>query len=160
MVPFDEDLESESKDQNSNHVALFDQPMEDEVIEYDGPPPTADEIAEFNEMMENPPPDKRAAIEAFKAKAAGIEAQAVAEVEDLLPEFTEPEQFARFKPGLISMGEDDEEDIGPDETFKGDDITSLAHGELEQHREIREYARIAAWEMPLLSSTSTHPFQA
>ena len=32
-----------------------------------------------------------------------------------------------------------------------DDMPSLAHGELEQHREMRHYARLAAWEMPLLS---------
>ena len=60
----------------------------------------------------------------------------------------------RIKPGLMAMGEDDEQISGEDEEFQGDDISSLAHGELEQHREIREMARIAAWEMPLLSSTS------
>ncbi|KAE8445319.1 hypothetical protein EG329_013557 [Mollisiaceae sp. DMI_Dod_QoI] len=40
-----------------------------------------------------------------------------------------------------------------------DDINSLAHGELEQHREIRHYARLAAWEMPLLSKLAKpfHP---
>lgn len=62
----------------------------------------------------------------------------------------------RIKPGLMAMGELEEQDSGEDEEFEGDDITSLGHGELEQHREMREYARIAAWEMPLLSST-THP---
>ncbi len=60
----------------------------------------------------------------------------------------------RIKPGLMSMGELDAEGTGEDEEFKGDDISSTAHGELEQHREMREYARIAAWEMPLLSSMS------
>ena len=59
-----------------------------------------------------------------------------------------------IKPGLMAMGEDDEQVSGEDQEFQGDDISSLAHGELEQHREIREMARIAAWEMPLLSSTS------
>ncbi|KAL8899827.1 MAG: hypothetical protein Q9192_001387 [Flavoplaca navasiana] len=57
----------------------------------------------------------------------------------------------RITPGLMAMGEIDEQDSGEDEDFEGDDITSTAHGELEQHREIREYARIAAWEMPMLS---------
>ncbi|KAL9126281.1 MAG: hypothetical protein Q9217_004654, partial [Psora testacea] len=56
----------------------------------------------------------------------------------------------RIKPGLMAMGEDDEQASGEDPEFEGDDITSLAHGELEQHREMREYARIAVWEMPLL----------
>jgi small subunit ribosomal protein S35 len=53
--------------------------------------------------------------------------------------------------GFMNMGEapaDSEED--PD--FEEDDIPSIAHGQLEQHREYREYARLAAWEMPLLSS--------
>lgn len=58
----------------------------------------------------------------------------------------------RIVPGLMAMGEVDEQDSGEDEDFEGDDISSTAHGELEQHREIREYARIAAWEMPMLSS--------
>lgn len=63
----------------------------------------------------------------------------------------------RIKPGLMSMGELEEQDSGEDEEFEGDDITSLGHGELEQHRELREYARIAAWEMPLLSSMTSPP---
>lgn len=57
----------------------------------------------------------------------------------------------RIKPGLFAMGEVEVQDSGEDEEFEGDDITSLGHGELEQHREMRHYARIAAWEMPLLS---------
>lgn len=56
------------------------------------------------------------------------------------------------KTGLMAMGELDEQGSGPDEEYKGDDISSLAHGELEQHREKREYARIAAYEMPMLTS--------
>lgn len=48
-----------------------------------------------------------------------------------------------------------------DEDFNDDEITSMAHAELELHREIREYARIAAWDMPSLSSAyhPTHPAQ-
>lgn len=63
----------------------------------------------------------------------------------------------RIKSGLMSMGEIEEQDSGEDEEFEGDDITSLGHGELEQHRELREYARIAAWEMPLLNSMTSLP---
>lgn len=63
-----------------------------------------------------------------------------------------PERMPR-NDGFFQMGE--KEDIGPDEDdFQGDDISSLGHGELEQTREIREYARLAGWEMPLLSSES------
>lgn len=35
-----------------------------------------------------------------------------------------------------------------------DDITTAGHAELDQHREAREYARIAAYEMPLLARMS------
>ncbi|KAI1148218.1 mitochondrial ribosomal subunit protein-domain-containing protein [Nemania diffusa] len=42
--------------------------------------------------------------------------------------------------------------------FDEDDIMSLAHGKLEEFREYREYARIAAWQMPLLSKLAT-PFE-
>ena len=71
--------------------------------------------------------------------------------EPLMP-LIEPEK-PRFRPGLLAMGEDEPEDVGEDPEFEGDDITALGHGELEQHREMREYARIAVWEMPLLSSS-------
>jgi len=63
---------------------------------------------------------------------------------------------SKIRPGFMAMGEEDEQGTGEDDEFEDDDITSLGHGELEQHREMREYARIAAWEMPLLSSMSTH----
>lgn len=66
-------------------------------------------------------------------------------------------KFPKIKGGLMAMGEEDEQGTGEDDDFQGDDITSLGHGELEQHREMREYARIAAWEMPLLSSMFMGP---
>lgn len=36
--------------------------------------------------------------------------------------------------------------------FDENDMTDIAHAKLEEHREQREYARIAIWEMPLLAS--------
>ena len=60
----------------------------------------------------------------------------------------------RFTPeGFFNMNEP--EDKFSDEEEEGD-ISSLAHGEMEKHREMREYARLAAWEMPMLSSTLLH----
>lgn len=44
-------------------------------------------------------------------------------------------------------------EFGEDD-FEEDDITGMGHAKLEEHREMREYARIAVWEMPLLSSES------
>jgi small subunit ribosomal protein S35 len=54
--------------------------------------------------------------------------------------------------GLLAMGEEDPHGSGDDPEFAGDDITSIAHAELDDHREMREYARLAAWELPLLTS--------
>lgn len=50
--------------------------------------------------------------------------------------------------GFFAMDEDEEE--GPDPPFLADDISSTAHGELEQVRELRELYRVAGWDMPLL----------
>lgn len=74
------------------------------------------------------------------------------ETEGLKDEFgAKPIQRPRRRDdGFFNEGE--KEDIGPDDEFAEDDISSHAHGELEQHREIREYARLAGWEMPLLAS--------
>lgn len=52
------------------------------------------------------------------------------------------------KAGFWAEGE---ESMGPDEDYYGDDITSHGHGELQSHRYLREYARLIAWELPLLS---------
>lgn len=85
----------------------------------------------------------------------GLASQAASEVQREIPHF----EFAlpTVKPGYFNYGEEEYFDTGEDEEFQGDDINSLGHGELEQHREMRQYARIAAWEMPLLSSTSPSP---
>ncbi|OCK74955.1 hypothetical protein K432DRAFT_429715 [Lepidopterella palustris CBS 459.81] len=58
----------------------------------------------------------------------------------------------------IGFWGDGEEELGADEDYYGDDISALGHGELEQHRELREYARLAAWELPLLSKLAK-PFE-
>ncbi|KAI1389841.1 mitochondrial ribosomal protein [Hypoxylon trugodes] len=58
--------------------------------------------------------------------------------------------------------EEEDPDLITDEqnedAFDEDDIMSMAHGKLEEFREYREYARIAAWEMPLLSKLA-RPFE-
>ena len=90
-----------------------------------------------------------------EADLTGEASQAAYDVTSKFPQTgAAPDYTERIKPGLMAMGEVDPQDSGEDEEFEGDDISSLAHGELEQHREMREYARIAAWEMPLLTSMS------
>ncbi|GAB1316262.1 37S ribosomal protein S24, mitochondrial [Madurella fahalii] len=49
------------------------------------------------------------------------------------------------------------DELGEDD-FEEDDMMAMGHGKLEEHREFREYARIAVWEMPLLSKLAK-PFQ-
>ncbi|KAL8970685.1 MAG: hypothetical protein Q9183_001395 [Haloplaca sp. 2 TL-2023] len=86
----------------------------------------------------------------IESQLQGEVSQAAYDVSQETPRERVP--IEKIVPGLMAMGEIDEQDSGEDDDFEGDDITSTAHGELEQHREIRDYARIAAWEMPMLSS--------
>lgn len=48
--------------------------------------------------------------------------------------------------------EDPETNTEEHDDFDEDDITSMAHGKLEEVREMRHYTRLAVWEMPLLAS--------
>ncbi|KAL8928568.1 MAG: hypothetical protein Q9208_001802 [Pyrenodesmia sp. 3 TL-2023] len=86
---------------------------------------------------------------AMESEMQGLVSQAVYDINKETPRGRQPPE--RITPGLMAMGEVDEQGSGEDDEFDGDDITSIAHGELEQHREIRDYARISAWEMPMLS---------
>ncbi|KAI4175785.1 MAG: hypothetical protein LQ343_001398 [Gyalolechia ehrenbergii] len=104
--------------------------------------------------------DEKAAYEhmsspALDSELQGLVSQAVYDIQRDIPQ---REPRPRITPGLMAMGEVDEQGSGEDDEFDGDDISSIAHGELEQHREIREYARIAAWEMPMLGKLAK-PFE-
>lgn len=94
-------------------------------------------------------PEERSSLTAEASLAAN-------EVLASLPELPEkPFRVDNSRGFLAEQEDDDQEDIGEDPEFQGDDITSEAHGELEQHRELREYARLIVWELPLLHSKST-----
>ncbi|PFH58293.1 hypothetical protein XA68_13897 [Ophiocordyceps unilateralis] len=54
--------------------------------------------------------------------------------------------------------EDPETSTEEHDQFDEDDMTSMAHGKLEEVREMRHYARLIAWEMPLLSKFAK-PFE-
>jgi len=60
-------------------------------------------------------------------------------------------------PEVGFWAEDEEDEFGEmadeDDDFRDEYITSVAESELELHREVREYTRIAAWDMPLLGRT-------
>ncbi|MCJ1397171.1 37S ribosomal protein S24, mitochondrial [Xylographa trunciseda] len=108
-----------------------------------------DDAIKLDEYMNSPDVEARLNAEVSEA-AYDIYRQSPREIR--------PVDDERFKPGLMAMGEPNEADSGEDGVFEGDDMSSIAHGELEQHRELRAYARIAAWEMPLLSKLAK-PFE-
>ncbi|KAH8596475.1 mitochondrial ribosomal subunit protein-domain-containing protein [Bisporella sp. PMI_857] len=65
---------------------------------------------------------------------------------------------------FLNMGEDVDED-GPmelegeqEDGDEFDNMSVLAHGELAQHQELRHYARLAAWDLPMLSKLAK-PFE-
>jgi small subunit ribosomal protein S35 len=97
-------------------------------------------VEEFNNMEK-----RREAFAEIDKGATRIEREEPMRFEDVREKsrgFWAEEEDDEF--GLVEDG---------DEEFNDDEITSMAHAELELHREMREYARIAAWDMPLLSST-------
>ena len=108
----------------------------------------------FDLMEREAPPERRAAMRRIRQEMAANEAAMAREAAEEEAARSPP---PRVRPGFLAMGEDDEMDEGEDEVFEGNEMTSTAHGELEQHRELREYARIAAWEMPMLSSAFPSP---
>lgn len=69
------------------------------------------------------------------------------------PNFLEERDLQKMKDDYWQEDEDDEFGQVPDADDEVDDsyITSIAESELEVHREVREYQRIAAWDLPLLS---------
>ncbi|EHL00067.1 putative 37S ribosomal protein S24, mitochondrial [Glarea lozoyensis 74030] len=69
-----------------------------------------------------------------------------------------PVSRKKLKETFLNLGEQEAFEDGGFMEDEEDDISTLAHGELEQHREWRHYARLEAWEMPLLSKLAK-PFE-
>jgi hypothetical protein len=62
-----------------------------------------------------------------------------------------------FNPSSYWHDPEDEDEadrlnLEPDEDHDENDITSMAHGKLDEIRDMRQWTRVMAWEMPLLSS--------
>ena len=162
--------------------SLFRLAPEDPVIP---PPPKEPRVEELPNLPEYSPdslspeersmydmmaPDERAAFDAENQrlvaefndvnKRAAIFADIDRKVHQIDREVDMRFDDVRMKSrGFWAEDEDDElaqvED--GDEEFNDDEITSMAHAEMELHREMREYARIAAWDMPMLSSEDYIP---
>lgn len=76
--------------------------------------------------------------------------------QDAAREISRPLRANTVKPRRDTFWDEDEDDkdlISNDDSdeFDENDMTDIAHAKLEEHREQRAYARLAIWEMPLLS---------
>lgn len=110
--------------------------------------------------------EEQAAINAESRRAASewkdVEESEEDSVElDKLVNQIDKQTDIRFEDVRVTRGfwaEDDGDEFAQvedgDEEINDDEITSFAHAEMELHREFREYARITAWDMPMLSSKS------
>jgi small subunit ribosomal protein S35 len=83
----------------------------------------------------------------------------IAEMAREIDREVEPMRYLDYRAKGQEVGfwaDDEDDEFGQveddDDDFSEEDITSVAHSELEVHREMREYARIVAWDMPLLKS--------
>lgn len=107
----------------------------------------ANQLASLAEQIKNI--DLAADAQAMKA---GKRVQLWQNKDDRSFDFDSDYQIPKDK-GQLGFWAEGEEEMGPDEEYYGDDITSLGHAQLETHREVRNYARLAIWDMPLLNST-------
>lgn len=111
--------------------------VDEEDIDFDALTP-----AEQTQYMKQAGEQFSPAAEEAELRGLKLEDELPQEATDLEPE-PSPTQgfFADGEKGIDNL--DDEE-------FDMDDISSTAHGELEQVREVREFLRVAGWDMPLL----------
>ncbi|KAJ6135371.1 hypothetical protein N7512_000531 [Penicillium capsulatum] len=118
---------------------------------------------EQRSMYDMMSPEERAAFDAenrrLVAEFNDVEKrrEAFAELDREVNQIDKQEDI-RFEDIRMTRGfwaEDDGDELAQvedgDEEINDDEITSFAHAEVELHREMREYARIAAWDMPMLS---------
>ncbi len=70
-----------------------------------------------------------------------------------------PFAFPEQRPNKNNGGfwaDEEQDELGQvfddDDDFQADDMTTVAHAQLDLHRDMREYQRRIAWDMPLLSS--------
>jgi small subunit ribosomal protein S35 len=95
------------------------------------------------------------------AEAEREYSDAVDEIDRQIEKEVEPLDFSDYQIpfkeiGYWAHGEEDEfAQVEEDAPWDDSAISSVAHSELEVHREIREYTRVIAWDMPLLNRTTT-----
>ena len=100
--------------------------------------------------------EERALLGDLAADLAGIGDIEIRKGQDVARDQSRPLR-ALVKPKRDAFWDEDEDDLDlvsndDSDEFDENDMTDIAHAKLEEHREQRAYARIAIWEMPLLSS--------
>jgi small subunit ribosomal protein S35 len=118
-----------------------------------------DELEGLEEEMEMDPAQLQRALQELRQK--GSDLNIAREVQDRVvssvsSSFSEAMRVPMIKRKDFWNEEETDTDLIIEETgaesFEEDDIMTIAHAKFEEFREYREYARIAAWQMPLLSS--------
>lgn len=121
---------------NKEERSMYDMMSPEERAEFDAENRRL--VAEFNDVEK-----RREAFAELDRSVNQIDKEEDIRFEDVR---TKQKGFwAKDDPDELAQVEDGDEEINDDE------ITSMAHAEMELHREMREYARIAAWDMPMLS---------
>lgn len=122
--------------------------------DYDSQPPEEQEVTrETLRILSD-----RTRVRRLEAEIDEEIAREVAAIDREAPiSFTEKKKLNKNNVGFWADDEDDEFGQVPDgdDEFLGDDMTTPAHGQLDLHRDMREYQRRIAWDMPLLRSLSS-----
>ncbi|RKU46625.1 37S ribosomal protein S24, mitochondrial [Coniochaeta pulveracea] len=138
------------------------QEVEEEVRIFDNPGDALQELLRTGELSEEEQLDAVEAQKAWEQLPIEEKQKIIADVKGVR-EHIAPLRRPVPKPknSFWNVDEKDTEmitnEVGEDE-FDEDEITSMGHAKLEEHREFREYARIAVWEMPLLAKLAK-PFK-
>ncbi|KAK2615726.1 hypothetical protein N8I77_002460 [Diaporthe amygdali] len=106
--------------------------------------------------------EERGLFGELAAELAGLGDTEIRKEQDAARELSRPLRAA-VKPRRDAFWDEDEDDkdlISNDDSdeFDENDMTDIAHAKLEEHREQRAYARLAIWEMPMLSQYAK-PFE-
>lgn len=140
---------------------------DDEAAAFDDDMSFSEERVPDEEFLKSLPAEFRTPEIMEAAKGVMADVDMASEEDELHTKWDDMEEklFKDPRPQKDSFWFDEEDDdpstadIEGDD-FDDDDITSTGHGKLEEVREMRQYARIIAWEMPMLSSTYSPGLQA
>jgi hypothetical protein len=129
---------------------------------------TPEERADFEQLSKEQQATELTRINAIQDALDNgeLDEEIDAEVTEMAREIdreVEPLRFIDYRargPEVGFWADDEDDEFGQveddDDDVSEEDITSVAHSQLELHREMREYARIVAWDMPLLKSKWTN----